>query len=111
MAQRRRKAVAHQRRRKPARLAQYETPAYREWVERAAANVRRLRAARGWSQEQAAEACELSPRHYQAVEAGALNLTVTTLARLTAGFGVDPIELLLSAPPLRQRGPGRPKRG
>jgi transcriptional regulator with XRE-family HTH domain len=98
-----------QRRRKATRGSQYETPSFHEWVERTATNVRRLRAARGWSQEHAAEACELSPRHYQAVEAGALNLTVTTLARLTAGFGVDPIELLLAASPLRRRRPGRPK--
>lgn len=82
---------------------------YRDWVGRVAANARRMREARSWSQEQAADSCGLDRRHYQAVEAGSVNLTLTTLARLTAGFEVDPIELLLLSAPPKKRGPGRPK--
>jgi transcriptional regulator with XRE-family HTH domain len=100
-----------ERRRKATRTPQYESAAYETWVERVAANVRRLREARGWTQEEAADMCELSRRHYQSVEAGTLNITVTTLARLTAGFDVDPIELVTAAAALRRVRPGRPKAG
>lgn len=97
-----------ERRRNTARAAQYEHPAYRTWLERVAVNVVRLRTARGWSQEDAADACELGRRHFQSVEAGTLNLTVTTLSRLSSGFEVDPSELLRPAGPLRRKRPGRP---
>jgi transcriptional regulator with XRE-family HTH domain len=39
--------------------------------------------------EQAAEAADLNSRHYQKIEEGSVNLTLTTLERLSQAFGVD----------------------
>jgi transcriptional regulator with XRE-family HTH domain len=42
-----------------------------------------------WSQERAAEEAGLNPRHLQKIEAGSVNVTLRTVARLSAAFGVD----------------------
>lgn len=60
---------------------------------RLAVAVRRLRGARGWTQEAAAEAAHLNPRHFQKIEMGSVNLTIRTLERLCGAFGVDVHEL------------------
>lgn len=52
------------------------------------ARVRTLRAVRGWTLEQAAEAGNLDWRQIQRLEAGKLNPTLGTLARLADGFGL-----------------------
>ncbi len=44
--------------------------------------VRRERVRAGWTQEQLAEKTELNPRTIQKIEAGSLNLLITTVARL-----------------------------
>jgi len=49
--------------------------------------VRALRQARKWTLEEAAEAANLDLKHLQKVEAGKLNLTLVTLARIAEGFG------------------------
>jgi transcriptional regulator with XRE-family HTH domain len=41
------------------------------------------------SQERAAEEAGLNPRHLQKIEAGTVNVTLHTVARLSAAFGVD----------------------
>jgi transcriptional regulator with XRE-family HTH domain len=82
------------RRRRANRARLYRSPAYRELTARLAENVRRLRAARGWTQEQTAERCELAPRMLQAIEAGDANATLVTVARLAAGLGVDASQLV-----------------
>jgi transcriptional regulator with XRE-family HTH domain len=51
--------------------------------------VIRERARLRWSQERAAEEAGLHPRHLQKIEAGSVNATLHTLARLSAAFGVD----------------------
>ncbi len=82
---------------------------YRAVVERVASNVRRLREARGWTQEEAAFRCaELDPTVFRVVEAARSNITAVTLARLAAGFGVDVRDLFDPAPPLVKRKRGRP---
>ncbi len=53
-----------------------------------AGNVRRLRQKAGWTQEQAAEAIGIATRHYQKVEAGDVNVTLATLAKVAKAFGV-----------------------
>ncbi len=82
------------RRRRPERERLYRSREYRELSARLAAHVRRLRAARGWTQEAAAERCEITPRMLQALEAGDSNATLVTLARLARGFAVDAAEFL-----------------
>lgn len=77
------------RRRRAERAAQYKSPAYRRIQRRLAASARYYRNQKGWNQEEAAHRCEMSTRLYQHVEHGSANVTLTTLARLCDGFGLD----------------------
>lgn len=61
---------------------------------RLASGLRRERARKGWTQEQAAEACRLNVRHYQKLEEGSVNTTLRTLERLCVAFGVEVEKLL-----------------
>jgi transcriptional regulator with XRE-family HTH domain len=60
-----------------------------------ARNVRRLREKTGWTQEQAADAVGIAPRHYQKIEAGDVNVTVATLVRLANAFRVTVKDLFV----------------
>jgi transcriptional regulator with XRE-family HTH domain len=51
------------------------------------ANVRRERVARGLTQEKLAELMEVNPRTIQKIEAGKLNILVTTVLRLQKALG------------------------
>ena len=51
------------------------------------ANVRRERVARGLTQEKLAELMELNPRTIQKIEAGKLNILLTTILRLQKALG------------------------
>lgn len=51
--------------------------------------LRRERARRGWTQEQSAEAAQLNIRHYQKLEEGSVNVTLATIGKVAAAFGVD----------------------
>jgi transcriptional regulator with XRE-family HTH domain len=53
-----------------------------------AGNVRRLREDLKWTQERAAEASGMAVRHFQKIEAGEVNVTIATLARVAKGFRV-----------------------
>jgi transcriptional regulator with XRE-family HTH domain len=59
-----------------------------------AANVKRLRLARKWSQEYCAEKCDLHRTYIGAVERGERNITLATLDTIAAAFGVSPVDLL-----------------
>jgi DNA-binding XRE family transcriptional regulator len=85
-------------RRREERLGQYRTRAYREVQRTLAANALRLRVAAGWTQEETAARCDMGVRLYQQVEHGDTNATVTTLARLCAGFRVELAELARPVP-------------
>jgi transcriptional regulator with XRE-family HTH domain len=56
---------------------------------RLASGLQRERKRKRWTQEKAAEAAGLHPRHYQKLEEGSVNVTIGTLERLCRGFGVD----------------------
>jgi transcriptional regulator with XRE-family HTH domain len=64
-------------------------PAGKDLRQRLARALQRERARKRWTQEQAAEAAGLHPRHYQKLEEGSVNVTIGTLERLSRGFGVD----------------------
>ena len=64
-----------------------------EYKTRLATNIRRLRTERSWTQEDAARACSISTRIYQRCEAGTVNATLMTLARLASGLDVELCEL------------------
>ncbi len=101
------------RRQTTVREAQYTRPLYRELVGRIGANVKRLREACGWTQEEAAFRCDgMATYVFQCVEGGTTNVTATTLARLAEGFSVDPVQLLApteEAPKRRTRSRSAPK--
>ena len=77
------------RRQRTERAKLYRSPAYRELTKHLALNIRRLREAHDWTQETAAEHCEIAPRMLQAIEAGEVNATLVTIVRLATGFGVE----------------------
>lgn len=56
--------------------------------EQVGGNIRRLRAARGITQEHLAHVAGLATRHLQKIEAGQVNVTLRTLGRLGAALGV-----------------------
>ena len=77
---------------------------------RVGAHLTRLRAARRWSQEEAAWRSNLALRAYQRLESGGDgNPTIVTLARLSVAFEVGVCDLLEPAPTPPPRRPGRPK--
>ena len=86
----------------------YERPRYREITSRIAANARRLRAARGWTQLKTAVRAEMPTYLLQRVESGRFNVTTTTLARLCDAFEVDVAEFFVPAPALPAATRGRP---
>ena len=78
---------------KPDRARQYRAAHYREILSRVSANLRRLRAGAGLTQEAAAVRCGVTLRLFQRCEGKESNLTVTTIARLCKGLEVDVVDL------------------
>lgn len=91
------------RRRKPSRAEKYEAPAYKRLQRRLGRRLEALRNARGWTQQTAAETCQLALRTYQTIEHGDTNVTLLNLAMLCQGFQVDVVELF--GPPRKPRLP------
>ena len=69
------------------------------------ASVRRERVARKLTQERLAELVAVNPRTIQKIEAGGLNILVTTLARLQGALGCEWEALMPKAvvPPSRRK--------
>jgi transcriptional regulator with XRE-family HTH domain len=59
-----------------------------------ARNVRRLREAKGLSQEKIAELAGLRQAHVSEIESGLTNLTLDNLQSLALALGVRPMDLL-----------------
>lgn len=74
-----------------------------------AANVRRLRSRRGWTQEVLAEKAGLDVRYVQRVERATLNLSVGKLVAMADALGVGPAVLMRNAV-LANPKPGRPRK-
>lgn len=97
------------RRTSPARASFYERATYLAIVGRIAANVRRLRDAKGWTQaELAFRADNMEVVALQGIERGDANATVVTISRLCDALGVDVRELVEPADPPPKRPRGRP---
>lgn len=58
-----------------------------------ARNVRRLRAAKGWSQEEAAAASSIHPTYWSQIETAKRNITVRVVGKVARGLGVGVAEL------------------
>jgi len=71
--------------------------------------VAELRAERGLTQQEAADALEMALKSYQRIEAGAQNLTLRTLVRVAGAFGARAVDLL-SAPVSHKVRRGRPRK-
>lgn len=71
-----------------------------------AKNMRRLRAARGLSQEALAYECGINRTYLSSVERSERNVSIDNIARIAEGLKVEPWELLRDErPPTR----GRPR--
>ena len=62
---------------------------------RLGSNVRKKRNSASLTVKKAAERAEMSPRHWQKIEAAQANATLFTLARMGEALDVEPGELLL----------------
>jgi transcriptional regulator with XRE-family HTH domain len=61
---------------------------YRKLVSGLGKQIRKLRQARGWTLEQAAEAMSMDSTQLAKIEAGSLNITLVTLVRIADGLEV-----------------------
>jgi transcriptional regulator with XRE-family HTH domain len=87
---------------------QQRTPA--QLLESVAANIRRIRKRRGYTQEQLAERAALDLKFLQKVETGTSNISIVTLWRVTEALGVDATKLMQAAHlPKAKRGRPRGK--
>jgi transcriptional regulator with XRE-family HTH domain len=57
-------------------------------------NLRDHRVAKGWSQEELADRCDLHRTYIGSVERGERNVTLGTLERIARAIGIDPLHLL-----------------
>lgn len=63
-----------------------------------AKQVRRFRSLRGLTQEAAADRAGLATRHLQKIEAGCVNVTLHTVARLSVALEVAPNQFFTADP-------------
>ena len=62
--------------------------------QRLGSNIRRLREAKGWSQEEYADRACIHRTYVSDIERGSRNPTITVIVRLAAPFDVQPGSLL-----------------
>lgn len=61
---------------------------------RFAANLRRMREGRGWSQEALAERADLHRTYVSGLERGTRNPTIVVVGKIARALGVDAAELM-----------------
>lgn len=66
---------------------------------RLGANLRAYRSAASLSAQKAAQRVRMNFRHWQKIEAGAINVTLQTLVRLSLALGVEAATLLAAPSP------------
>jgi transcriptional regulator with XRE-family HTH domain len=59
-----------------------------------AANLKRFRAKKEWSQEELADRCGLHRTYIGAIERGERNITLNTLFDISTALGISPAELI-----------------
>lgn len=59
-----------------------------------ARNLRRLRAERGWTQQELADKAEMDRTYLSALERGAYSATIDMVAKIAGAFGVEPASML-----------------
>lgn len=59
-----------------------------------ATNLRRIRHAKGWSQDELALEAEMSRSYLSQIEKGKFYVSLKVIGRLAAALGVDPMEFL-----------------
>jgi transcriptional regulator with XRE-family HTH domain len=79
-------------------MASKNRKASAEILRRLSANVKRFRAARGYTQEELAKVCGLRRNYVSNVEQATVNITLANLEALARGLGCTEEELL-SLPP------------
>jgi len=62
--------------------------------EAVAANIRRKRHDREWTQEELAHRAELSTRYVGKIERGHVSPTINVLGRIADALGIDPCDLM-----------------
>lgn len=72
-----------------------------ELQRRLASRLREIREQRGLTQEEVAHSAGMAPRHIQKIEAGEVNVTLRTIARLCRALQVEAAELLEQPPEAR----------
>jgi transcriptional regulator with XRE-family HTH domain len=63
-------------------------------LRRLGTNLLRLREARRWNQDETAARCGMNQQNYQRIEAGRVNVTMSTLTRLAGALEIDIADLL-----------------
>lgn len=81
----------------------YENPRFVALLGRLCENLKRARQRRGMSQLAAAKACGMSQQHWQQLERGVSNPTLTTLVRVAEAVGVDAADLLRERMPTKRK--------
>lgn len=72
--------------------------------------IRRLRDARGWSQEKLAEASNLNRTYIGEIERGQVTASLTTVEKLACAFDL-PVQALFAQATQRRQGPEPPPLG
>lgn len=83
--------------------AAIQSPQRMRLKETFAANLRRLRNERGWSQEELAHRVHLSREYISQLEAAKKAASITVIENAAKAFGIEPFQMLVSPRSPRSR--------